>query len=184
MRQKQRKVKRSAATMNQTPGSWYQCSATEPQHPDDHQPSRTCPTTQTCSTQTCDGPASVGLVQGSPIKKQKERHLKKSLPRLHSFVFDGKQKCGEKQPGSRHLGEGEKEHLMFTICAMHQFPKILVLLRGITTTLIMGVSRFFPCERCIPPTMLCVNDNEGAMKPPCSSIARIIHAFAQHYYTQ
>ena len=37
-----------------------------------------------------------GLFRVAPLKKQKERHLKKSLPSFLSFIFDDKQKCGEK----------------------------------------------------------------------------------------
>ena len=95
--------------------------------------------------------------------------------------YEAKIEESEKASSRRELNPGhlwleEKEHLMFTICACAFISKI--------SKLILWVSQFFPCERCIPPTMLCVNNNEGVIKPRCSSVARFIHTFAQYYYMQ
>ena len=79
-------------------------------------------------------------------------------------------------PGAEK-GEGEKEHLVSTVCACTLISWKTVSLAGISITLTSVRLPIFTVWKMHTTTTLCVNDDEGAMKALSFSVARMIHAF-------
>ena len=82
-------------------------------------------------------------------------------------------------PGAEK-GEGEKEHLVSTVCACALISKnswTTLSLAGISVTLNSVRLPIFTVWKMHTTTTLCVNGDEGTIKALSFSVARMIHAF-------
>ena len=76
---------------------------------------------------------------------------------------------------------GGEKSLIHTVCACSVFPGDLGIWKFsenmLCYTNLREVRRLLPYKRCLPLTMLCVDDDEGVTKVLSSLLAGIVHVF-------
>ena len=94
------------------------------------------------------------------------------VPVMLGFVYPRSQvfMCGRR-----------KKSLVHTVCACSVLPGFLGIWKFPVNlfryTNLSEAHRLLPYKGCLPLTMLCVDDDEGAMKVLGSSLAGIVHMF-------
>ena len=77
----------------------------------------------------------------------------------------------------KNLCTSEEERAMYTLFAHAQFPQdFWEFKKCVRCTNPCETCRLYQCEKCLPLTILCVDNDEGAMKAISCLLAGIIHA--------